>query len=275
MANSKFEYVKLYESDDRLLPRTYIVIRVDGRGFHQFSKKYDFEKPNDLNALNCMNKAAEGVMRNVQDVFLAYGQSDEYSFVFLKDTNLFERRASKLMSTVVSTFTANYIHAWSQLFPNNPLDGNFLPTFDSRAVMYPDVQSLKDYFSWRQADCHINNLYNTTFWTLVQKGQLTPHDAQTKLIGTLSADKNEILFTDFGINYNNEPEMFKKGSILRWEKLDHKYPKNPTKRQLDKYRKSVRDAKINILHCDIIKDEQFWNDVLAEEDTAATTTPTS
>lgn len=32
--------------------------------------------------------------------------------------------------------------------------------------------------------------------------------------GTLSADKNEILFSRFGINYNNEPDMYKKGSVL-------------------------------------------------------------
>lgn len=32
--------------------------------------------------------------------------------------------------------------------------------------------------------------------------------------GTLAADKNEILFSRFGINYNNEPDIYKKGSIL-------------------------------------------------------------
>jgi tRNA(His) guanylyltransferase len=32
--------------------------------------------------------------------------------------------------------------------------------------------------------------------------------------GTYSADKNEILFSKFSINYNNEPEMFKKGSVV-------------------------------------------------------------
>lgn len=32
--------------------------------------------------------------------------------------------------------------------------------------------------------------------------------------GTLSSDKNEILFKRFGINYNNEPEMYKKGSVV-------------------------------------------------------------
>jgi tRNA(His) 5'-end guanylyltransferase len=32
--------------------------------------------------------------------------------------------------------------------------------------------------------------------------------------GTVSADKNEILFKRFGVNYNNELEIYKKGSVL-------------------------------------------------------------
>lgn len=34
------------------------------------------------------------------------------------------------------------------------------------------------------------------------------------MCGTVTADKNEILFSEFNINYNNEPVMFKKGTIL-------------------------------------------------------------
>ena len=68
--------------------------------------------------------------------------------------------------------------------------------------------------SWRQADCHINNLYNTAFWTLIQSGGLSNQEAQERLKGTLAKDKNEILFSEFGINYNNEPEQYKKGTTL-------------------------------------------------------------
>lgn len=32
------------------------------------------------------------------------------------------------------------------------------------------LQHIRDYFGWRQADCHINNLYNTCFWSLVAAG---------------------------------------------------------------------------------------------------------
>ena len=33
MANSKYEYVKAFELSDNLLPHTWIVVRIDGRGF--------------------------------------------------------------------------------------------------------------------------------------------------------------------------------------------------------------------------------------------------
>jgi tRNA(His) guanylyltransferase len=35
MAKSKYEYVKSFEKDDSLLPNTWMVLRIDGRGFHK------------------------------------------------------------------------------------------------------------------------------------------------------------------------------------------------------------------------------------------------
>ena len=79
---------------------------------------------------------------------------------------------------------------------------------------------------------HINNLFNTTFWALVEKGGISAKEAEEELKvwlaeqlprrfrtlifvkGTLAADKNEILFSRFDINYNKEPEMFRKGSVI-------------------------------------------------------------
>ncbi|KAF2277826.1 Thg1-domain-containing protein [Westerdykella ornata] len=212
MANSKYEYVRSFEQPDSLLANTWIVIRIDGRGFTKFTARYNFTKPNDRRALDLMNAAAEAVMKELPDLCLAYGNSDEYSFVFHKDCVLFERRASKLTTTIVSTFSAYYIYLWPNYF-EEPLTPP-LPSFDGRAVCYPSDRNLRDYMSWRQVDCHINNLYNTTFWALVKRGGLDPRAAEQELSGTVSSDKNEILFSRFGINYNNEPEIFKKGSVM-------------------------------------------------------------
>ncbi|KAI9837033.1 MAG: Glucose-responsive transcription factor [Sarea resinae] len=213
MANSKYEYVRNFEHSDALLPNTWIVVRIDGRGFHKLTSKYGFVKPNDRRALDLMNAAATAVVKDLPDIIIAYGVSDEFSFVFHQSCTLFERRESKLVTTIVSTFTAYYVHLWPSYFPERPLSAP-LPSFDGRAVLYPSVQNLRDYLSWRQVDCHINNLYNTTFWALIQQGGLDAKEAEKELTGSYSADKNEILFSRFHINYNNEPEIYKKGSVV-------------------------------------------------------------
>ncbi|KAF2758673.1 histidine tRNA 5'-guanylyltransferase [Pseudovirgaria hyperparasitica] len=261
MANSKYEYVRLFEQPDALLPNTWIVVRIDGRGFHKFSKKYDFEKPNDRRAVDLMNAAARGVMQELHDLVLAYGVSDEFSFVFHPSTTLFERRESKLVSTIVSTFTSYYVFSWGKYFEGVDLAPP-LPTFDGRAVCYPSVGNLRDYLSWRQVDCHINNLYNTTFWNLVQKGGMNTTDAEKELAGTVSADKNEILFSRFGINYNNELDVWKKGSVLFREvglstEPSTAVPVPVTKTAINKDAKLKKKAQVIIMHTDVIKDE-FW-----------------
>lgn len=218
MAKSKFEYVKKFETEDRCLPNCWIIVRLDGRGFHRFSQLHDFAKPNDERSLRLMTKCAQAVMVNFNEICLAYGQSDEYSFVFRKDTQIFNRRGLKLTTNVCSLFASSYTFHWKEYFSTTDL--KYPPSFDGRIVLYPTNQNLRDYLSWRQADCHINNLYNTVFWTLVKSGKYTTAQAEERLSKTLSSDKNEILFKEFGINYNNEPELFRKGTVLFRKRTD-------------------------------------------------------
>jgi tRNA(His) guanylyltransferase len=60
---------------------------------------------------------------------------------------------------------------------------------------------------------HINNLHNTTYWSFVKDG-MTEVEATKRLEGTEAADKNEILWANFGVNYNKEPPIFRKGTVL-------------------------------------------------------------
>jgi len=239
MAKSRYEYVRLFEQADALLPNTFLVVRIDGRAFTNFTSDHAFRKPNDPRGLSLMNAAARAVMDQFSDVFLAYGQSDEYSFVFARGTKLWGRRASKLTTAVVSLFTATYVMKWPEYMIEEamasavgvgdnvgggssfrPMPLLRAPQFDGRIVCYPSSQNLMDYMCWRQVDCHINNLYNTTFWALVKKGNKTEKEAHACLSGTVSSQKNEMLFTDFGINYNDEPNIYRKGSIMRRKKIE-------------------------------------------------------
>lgn len=124
-----------------------------------------------------MNRSAAAVMEEIRDVSLAYGQSDEYSFVLRRDTDIYNRRQSKIMSAINSVFSASYVFHWNTYFEDKKL--LYPPSFDARVVLYPTDQNLRDYLSWRQADTHINNLYNTAFWGLILKKGLTNNEVLT------------------------------------------------------------------------------------------------
>uniref|UniRef100_A0A3Q3N6J4 tRNA(His) guanylyltransferase n=1 Tax=Labrus bergylta TaxID=56723 RepID=A0A3Q3N6J4_9LABR len=247
MAKSKFEYVRNFETDDTCLRNCYIVVRLDGRNFHKFAEQHTF------------TKSAHSVMEELEDIVIAYGQSDEFSFVFKRTSTWFKRRASKLMTHVASQFSSSYVFYWKDYFGEQPL--LYPPGFDGRVVLYPSNRNLRDYLSWRQADCHVNNLYNTVFWTLVQKGGLTTVQAEERLKGTLAADKNEILFTEFDINYNKEAALHRKGTTLIWEKVNEtivKRLKLPNEEEKEVPVTRSR-RKVQSYHTDIIGD-QFWEE---------------
>ncbi len=188
MANTKYSYVRNFELPDPLLPGTFLVLRLDGHSFHRwafimstsrtqlneitrFSDAHNFTKPNDVRALQLMDHAARDIMEAHPDVTLAFGESDEYrsvsipqtqitsphslllsptSFLLKKSTSIYNRRHSKILSTLTSQFTSSYVFHWSTYFPDIPLQ--YPPSFDGRIVLYPSEKEVKDYFSWRQAD---------------------------------------------------------------------------------------------------------------------------
>lgn len=259
MACSRFEYVKKFELPDPALPGTYMVVRIDGRGFTKFSDLHEFEKPNDLGALQVMNCAAEAVCQNFEEIILAYGQSDEYSFAFSNDSNVFERRKEKIVSTVVSMFTAVYAMNFAKLMKR---ELKSVPTFDGRLVCYPTIKILADYFSWRQADCHINNLYNTAFWALVQQGKMDRTAAEKRLSKTLADEKNEIMFTQFGINYSQLDAIYRKGTVIRrvWEADPAKVKKYEEIKEKEPERKidPPRKKQKLLVNSEDIIGKEFW-----------------
>lgn len=168
MAKSRYEYVKGFELDDRILPQTFIVVRVDGRGFSRFTDAHSYIKPNDARGLALMAQCAAAIMRDWGEAVLAFGHSDEFSFVFPPASTVFGRRAAKVATGIASQFAATFVFYWSRFFGDKEL--LYPPTFDARCVAYPTVAIASDYLKWRQVDAYINCMYNEAFWALQQKG---------------------------------------------------------------------------------------------------------
>ncbi|KAF2323620.1 hypothetical protein GH714_036359 [Hevea brasiliensis] len=240
------DYIRSFLFENKLMPSTWIVIRIDGCHFHRFCDVHAFEKPNDVQALNLMNSCAVAVLEEFQDVIFSYGVSDEYSFVLKKDSKFLQRQASGIVSAIVSFFSSMYVMNWKSFFPQKEL--KYTPSFDGRAICYPSSEILRDYLAWRQVDCHINNQYNTCFWALVKSGK-SKSDAQNTLKGTQALEKNQIL-AQFGIDYNALPAILRQGSSVFSVKEDVVIHENGS--SVEKLRN-----KVIVEYCNIIE-QSFW-----------------
>lgn len=70
----------------------------------RFAEQHTFTKPNDNRALGLMTRSARSVMEELEDIVIAYGQSDEFSFVFSRSSTWFKRRARYWASFCGSTW---------------------------------------------------------------------------------------------------------------------------------------------------------------------------
>src|SRR3712207_2691444 len=73
--------MKAYEFATRhvLTPRTYTIIRIDGKTFHSFTRHC--EKPFDFSLMDAMESTAQALVAEMHGSVLAYHQSDEISIV--------------------------------------------------------------------------------------------------------------------------------------------------------------------------------------------------
>lgn len=187
--------------------RTYGLLRIDGKAFHTFTR--GLPRPYCPELSWAMDTAALQLCLTLQGARLAYGQSDEYSFLFSDfegtDSEMwFKGNIQKIASVSASLFTAHFNEAWRTVAPQFK-KGPYTPAmFDSRVFVIPSRTEVMNYFVWRQQDATRNSL------TMLASA----HYSHKELHGKKAADKHELLFTK-GINFDKEPTSFKRGRVAR------------------------------------------------------------
>lgn len=303
MANSRYDYHKQEEklTDLRFNRDTYIIVRIDGHKFHNFSTEHNFHKPNDKRALDLMVESAKQVMRCYKgQIALAYGHSDEFSFLIKSSSFMLSRRVFKITSMLPVIFATYYNTNWDHFFSDSSQGEvtklKYNAWFDARPKEYANYRCVIDYFRWRQIDCHINNLYNTVLHAMtgryvrhelvpmdeslsdansssmrifdngsgdgklykLKKTQisdwindrakfLSAREATEKLSKTVSSDKHDIMFLNYKINYNNELEQFKKGTVV----IDTQRDYNGT---------NADSGSIKHFYRDLTRNTDFWDE---------------
>lgn len=140
-----------YESvtDYSLIKRMPVIIRVDGKCFHQITKACD--EPFDGMFMECMSGATLKLAREIQGFKLAYIQSDEASFLLtdydgLQTQGWFNYELRKIISVSAAIMSAEF----SNFFRN-------IAYFDARAFNIPR-EEVANYFLWRVMDWERNSV---------------------------------------------------------------------------------------------------------------------
>lgn len=194
--------MKSYEDSYRLrLPiRMPVILRIDGKAFHSYTK--GCKKPFDEDLTNCMNETAQYLCKNIQGAQIAYVQSDEISLLLVNYKNLdssswFENNIQKMVSVSASMAGAVFTSLSHNIFGKTKI-----ATFDSRAFVLPK-EEVCNYFVWRQQDATRNSVQMLAR-SLYSHGQCNNKN---------NAQLQEMCFQK-GFNWNDCPTAQKRGRCI-------------------------------------------------------------
>ena len=208
-----------------LVRRMPVIIRLDGRAFHTFTR--GMKKPYDEIFHNTMNATMKYLCENIQGCKLGYTQSDEITLLLTDYDTLttdawFDYNVQKICSVSASMATMafnkylreNWRKECSSLIDLlmstvDYVDEKYLDTleskldsamFDARCFNIPE-EEVTNCFIWRQQDATRN--------AIQMLGQC--NFSHKELHGKSCNDIQDMLMLQKGINFNDMPTEFKRG----------------------------------------------------------------
>lgn len=212
----------------KLMRRTPVAIRIDGKAFHTFTR--GFEKPFDKVLINSMQETMKYLCENIQGCVLGYTQSDEITLILVDYKNLnsaawFDYEVQKMCSIAASMATMAFNRAFERnaeiFFCNEVVDDEanivsetkhqlfrtYLKAqekgamFDARVFNIPK-EEVTNLIYWRQLDATRNSIQ------MVGQANFSHKELQNKSCNQIQ----DMLMTEKEINWNNFPTHQKRGS---------------------------------------------------------------
>lgn len=207
----------------RLVRRTPVAIRIDGKAFHTFTR--GFEKPFDEVLGRAMRETMKYLCENIQGCVLGYSQSDEITLILIDYKKLtssawFDYEVQKMCSIAASMATM----AFNRAFKEEVLDWmgeQLVPIsesvaqrynlymekiekgamFDARCFNIPK-EEVANLIYWRQLDATRNSIQ------MVGQANFSHKELQNKSCNKIQ----DMLFQERNINWNDFPTHLKRGA---------------------------------------------------------------
>lgn len=179
----------------------WLIIRVDGRAFHTYTR--GLEKPFSAPLMASMDHTATVLAREVQGAVLGYVQSDEISIVVaphaLADPGgvWFGGSVQKIVSISASAATG----AFNSHF-GSTMGWSRWAMFDARVFSLTDTAEVEAYLRWRQADCTRNAI-----------SMLSEHYIGKKNLKNVKTGERVRLLADAGVQLADVNPRFHLGGL--------------------------------------------------------------
>lgn len=205
----------------RLMRRCPVVIRIDGKAFHTYTRGFD--RPFDELLIKTMQETSKYLCENIMGCMFAYTQSDEISLLLidykrLESSAWFDYEVQKMCSVSASMATMAFNRFFFKNIQNEVLKEhtkfyevylNVLgkAMFDARVFNIPK-EEVTNYFYWRQLDATRNSIQ------VVGQANFSHKELQEKSCN----DIKDMLMKQKEINWNGFPTYQKHGSGVVREK---------------------------------------------------------
>ncbi len=194
-------------TDERLMPGLPVIVRLDGRAFHTFTR--GLARPYDERLSRAMAETAKYMVAETH-ANMGYTQSDEITLGFANTDPtkpmLFDGKVSKLLSVLAAMATAKFN---DEIRTRIPEKAKLLPLFDARVYELPTMALAVESFVWREADATRNSL---TMAAHAYYSHKELHRAGFAL-------KHDMLHAK-GVNWADYPAFFKRGTFVRRETVE-------------------------------------------------------
>lgn len=233
MKNSKDnlgDRMKFYENQTcgiKMLPRIPVIARLDGKGFSKFTK--GLKRPYDERLSKLMIETTKYLVKET-NANCGYTQSDEITLMWYTDrldsSIYFDGRLFKMISDLASMCSVYFNRHLPTFIPEK---SELMPRFDARVFNVPTLDEAVNTFLWREQDATKNSITMAA----------SAHYSHNFLHGKNGSEKQELLFQK-GINWNDYPDFFKKGTYVQRKRVMSKF----TSDELDRLPKK-HNARLN------------------------------
>lgn len=217
----------------KLMRRTPVAIRIDGKAFHTFTR--EFQKPFDEVLIKSMQDTMKYLCENIQGCVLGYTQSDEITLILVDykkftSSAWFDYEVQKVCSIAASMATIAFNKYFSEninseycVFDDELLDGDFNPNYKNEYLIDLYTTHIKASYKGAMFDARCFNIPKEEVTNLIYWRQLDATRNSIQMVGQANFSHKELqnkscdqiqdmLMTQKGINWNDIPSYQKHGS---------------------------------------------------------------